>query len=104
MHLVPRRRQMMHVASVEDAKAHRTFLRLQEVPGGLEGGRPEPLARLWRGDSYTVSLTSNSITQQSQYVDYLSHSWKEEDIWLSRKHVAWSRKAYSDGARLENAS
>ncbi|PVH67782.1 hypothetical protein DL98DRAFT_637214 [Cadophora sp. DSE1049] len=87
----------------------------------------EPSARLWAGDSYTVSPTSNSTStnvsgpespdliehaeddtavriQPSRNVDYLSHNWKEEDIWSSRKHIVRNRKAYSNSARLENAS
>ncbi|PVH67843.1 hypothetical protein DL98DRAFT_662453 [Cadophora sp. DSE1049] len=87
----------------------------------------EPPASLWAGDSYTVPPTSNSTStnvsrlespdpvehaeddtavriQPSRNVDYLSHNWKEEDIWSSRKHIVWNRKAYSNSARLENAS
>ncbi|RDW60135.1 hypothetical protein BP5796_11741 [Coleophoma crateriformis] len=79
------------------------------------------------GDSYTVSPTSNSTstnvsrpgspdlaehaeddtairTQPSRHVDYLSHNWKEEDIWSSWKHIVSKRKAYNNSARLENAS
>ena len=79
------------------------------------------------GDSYTVSPTSNSTstnisradspepvehaeddtavrTQPSRHVDYLSHNWKEEDIWLSWKHIVSKRGAYNNSARLENAS
>ena len=44
--------------------------------------------------------------QPSRQVDYLSHSWKEEDIWMSWKYVI-SRRKYNDqtnSARLENAS
>ncbi|PVH72609.1 hypothetical protein DL98DRAFT_609942 [Cadophora sp. DSE1049] len=86
----------------------------------------EPPASLWAGDSYTVSPTSNSTStnvsgpespdlvehaeddtavriQPSRNVDYLSHNWKEEDIWSSRKHIVRNRKAYSNSARLENA-
>lgn len=79
------------------------------------------------GDSYTVSPTSNSTstnisradspepveraeddtavrTLPSRHVDYLSHNWKEEDIWSSWKHIVSKRGAYSNSARLENAS
>jgi hypothetical protein len=87
----------------------------------------EPPASPRTGDSYTVSPTSNSTstnvsrpdspdpiehaeddtavrTQPSRHVDYLSHNWKEEDIWLSWKHIVSKRKAYNNSARLENAS
>lgn len=78
------------------------------------------------GDSYTVSPTNSTSTNASRpgspepvehaeddtairnlptrHVDYLSHSWKEEDIWNSWKHIVSKRGAYSNSARLENAS
>lgn len=40
----------------------------------------------------------------SRHVDYLSHSWKEEDIWESWKYIVSRRCDYSNSARLENAS
>jgi hypothetical protein len=87
----------------------------------------EPPASPRTGDSYPVSTTSNSTstnvsrpespevgehpqddtavrTQPSRHVDYLSHNWKEEDIWSSWKHIVSKRKAYTNSARLENAS
>lgn len=79
------------------------------------------------GHSYTASPTSNSTStnasrphspdpvehaeddsavrsQPSRHVDYLSHNWKEEDIWSSWKLIVSRRKAYNNSARLENAS
>jgi len=87
----------------------------------------EPPASPHTGDSYTVSPTSVSTstnvsrpgspdprehaeddsavrTHPSRHVDYLSHNWKEEDIWSSWKHIVSKRKAYNNSARLENAS
>ncbi len=40
----------------------------------------------------------------SRHVDYLSHNWKEEDIWKSWKYIVSRRGDYSNSARLENAS
>ena len=40
----------------------------------------------------------------SRYVDYLSHDWREEDIWSSWKHIASKGKLYGNSRRLENAS
>ncbi|KAL2158537.1 hypothetical protein VTH06DRAFT_4304 [Thermothelomyces fergusii] len=40
----------------------------------------------------------------SHHVDYLSHNWREEDIWSSWKLVVSRRSDYSNAARLENAS
>ena len=42
--------------------------------------------------------------EPTRHVDYLSHSWKEEDVWASWRHVVSKRKVYSNSARLENAS
>jgi hypothetical protein len=90
-------------------------------------GDLEPPASPRAGDSYTVFPTSNSIsttvsrpespdsiehpqddtavrTQPSRHVDYLSHNWKEADIWSSWRHIVSKRKAYTNSARLENAS
>jgi hypothetical protein len=87
----------------------------------------EPPLSPQNGDSYTVSPTSNSTSttvsrpispdpiehaeddsavrsQPSRHVDYLSHNWKEEDIWSSWKLIVSKRKAYNNSARLENAS
>lgn len=40
----------------------------------------------------------------SQHVDYLSHDWKEEDIWSSWRHIVEHRRVYGERSRLENAS
>ena len=93
-----------------------------------QGEDLEPPASFWISDSYTASPNSNSLStnasstlespdpveyaqddtavqaQPSTNVDYLSHNWKEEDIWSSWRHVILKRKEYSDSMRLENAS
>ena len=74
----------------------------------------EPPASPRTGDSYTVSSTSERTstnvstpqtpdlgdhaeddtavrTQPSRHVDYLSHNWKEEDIWSSWKFMVSKR-------------
>ncbi|KAK7177837.1 hex2 protein [Paraphaeosphaeria sporulosa] len=40
----------------------------------------------------------------SKYVDYLSYDWKEEDVWVSWRHIVQHRSMYREGSRLENAS
>ena len=40
----------------------------------------------------------------TRHVDYLSHNWKEEDIWASWRHIVAKRNDYSNSSRLENAS
>ncbi len=43
-------------------------------------------------------------THPSRHVDYLSHDWREEDIWSSWKLIVSRRGDYNNSARLENAS
>jgi len=42
--------------------------------------------------------------EPSRHVDYLSHEWREEDIWASWRYVTTRKNDYSNGVRLENAS
>ncbi|KAK6495971.1 hypothetical protein TWF481_003016 [Arthrobotrys musiformis] len=42
--------------------------------------------------------------EPSRHVDYLSHDWKEEDIWASWRYMIGKREVYDNAARLENAS
>lgn len=44
------------------------------------------------------------VTRPSRQVDYLSHDWKEEDIWSSWRYVVSRRGEFNNSARLENAS
>lgn len=39
-----------------------------------------------------------------RHVDYLSHDWSENDIWVSWRHVTKQKAFLQSGARLENAS
>lgn len=91
----------------------------------VEDLEPPPSPRT--GSSYTPSpndrSTSNSTSrpgtpelleraeddisikvQPSRHVDYLSHNWREEDIWSSWKLIVSRRGDYTNSARLENAS
>jgi hypothetical protein len=43
-------------------------------------------------------------TRPSRQVDYLSHEWREEDIWSSWRYIVSRRGEYPNSARLENAS
>lgn len=43
-------------------------------------------------------------SEPTRHVDYLSHNWKEEDIWSSWRHIVAKRKVYANSPRLENAS
>lgn len=42
--------------------------------------------------------------EPSRHVDYLSHDWKEEDIWASWRYMVGKRKVHGNSIRLENAS
>ncbi|KAL5326343.1 hypothetical protein ACEPPN_004027 [Leptodophora sp. 'Broadleaf-Isolate-01'] len=67
----------------------------------------EPPASLWAESPDPVEHAEDDTAvriQPLRNVDYLSHNWREEDIWSSRKHIIRNRKAYNNSARLENAS
>ncbi|KAI0176246.1 hypothetical protein GGR52DRAFT_589977 [Hypoxylon sp. FL1284] len=93
--------------------------------GPLEDLEPPPSPRT--GDSYTVSPTDQDTSattsrpespgtferaeddtaverHPTQHVDYLSHDWREEDIWSSWRYIVSKRGEYINGPRLENAS
>lgn len=40
----------------------------------------------------------------TQHVDYLSHNWREEDIWSSWRYIISKRSDFANAPRLENAS
>ncbi|KAJ5162476.1 hypothetical protein N7492_007868 [Penicillium capsulatum] len=52
-----------------------------------------------------LAADDSSVEEEpSRHVDYLSHEWREEDIWASWRYVTTRKKDYSNGVRLENAS
>ncbi|KAF9785033.1 hypothetical protein BJ322DRAFT_804190 [Thelephora terrestris] len=59
-----------------------------------------------------VSVTDNAATPDDSsvttlptgQVDYLSHQWREEDVWSSWKSMTRQKNAITNGTRLENAS
>lgn len=58
-----------------------------------------------------VSVTNHAVpddtsfsTQPEGQVDYLSHEWKEEDVWRSWRSMTRQKNAIANGMRLENAS
>lgn len=42
--------------------------------------------------------------EPTRHVDYLSHEWREQDIWSSWRYVVARRKTINNSVRLENAS
>ena len=53
----------------------------------------------------TPAADDTSLEEEpSRHVDYLSHDWREEDIWSSWRYMTRRKNVYSNGLRLENAS
>lgn len=55
-------------------------------------------------DFYAASDDTAVGIQPTRHVDYLSHNWREEDIWSSWKHIISNRDNFNNSSRLENAS
>ncbi|CCM06363.1 uncharacterized protein FIBRA_08620 [Fibroporia radiculosa] len=58
-----------------------------------------------------VSVTHSTAPDDSSFstlpdgqVDYLSHEWREEDVWRSWRNMTRQKNAIANGMRLENAS
>ncbi|OBZ73637.1 hypothetical protein A0H81_06290 [Grifola frondosa] len=58
-----------------------------------------------------VSVSHSAAPDDSSFdtlpegqVDYLSHNWKEEDVWRSWRSMTRQKNAIANGMRLENAS
>jgi Fungal protein of unknown function (DUF1752) len=67
--------------------------------------RPEELRRIPSLElSQTVNDDQAVEDQPTRHVDYLSHEWKEEDIWSSWRYIVARRNVYNNSVRLENAS
>jgi hypothetical protein len=54
--------------------------------------------------SNTVRDDSSIENQPTRHVDYLSHDWKEKDIWSSWRYIVSRRGGFRNSIRLENAS
>lgn len=55
-------------------------------------------------DFYAAADDTAVGIQPTRHVDYLSHEWREEDIWSSWKHIISNRDSFNNASRLENAS
>lgn len=65
---------------------------------------PSPSAE---DDTLTRKTTQDDQSieaEPTRHVDYLSHEWREEDIWRSWSYVVHRRGGLTNGTRLENAS
>lgn len=52
----------------------------------------------------SIGDDSDIRDQPSRHVDYLSHKWKEEDVWSSWRHIVGKRNILENWERLENAA
>jgi hypothetical protein len=71
----------------------------------------EPPTQISSPPADDPSLSSHSTqddhaieVEPTRHVDYLSHEWKEEDIWKSWSYVSHRRASLANATRLENAS
>lgn len=56
-------------------------------------------------DSSTKPLCDDNAVEEepAHNVDYLSHVWREDDIWVTRRYVLQKQRALKNSTRLENA-
>lgn len=89
-----------HVALIEQIKKYDdddVEDKVQQKETNGEKGQQKPDQEESRSPEDDIALCRD---QHSRYVDYLSHHWKEEDIWSSWKHIVSKRTAYDNSARL----
>ena len=53
---------------------------------------------------FTTRDDTSMREEPTALIDYLSHDWKEEDLWRSWRHIIEKRESTSESRRLENAS
>ncbi|KAF3919743.1 hypothetical protein ABW20_dc0107686 [Dactylellina cionopaga] len=90
-----------------------TFIHLETSIGEDEEEEEDPPASPTNNIPKIITTAELPVTaidditlrvEPSRHVDYLSHKWKEEDIWASWRYMIGKRKVYDNAARLENAS
>jgi hypothetical protein len=72
-----------------------SFIELEEL--AVSSGPDSPGIAEHAEDDSAVS------SGPSQQVDYLSHDWKEDDIWSSLRYMNSKKGDFANNARLENA-
>ena len=55
-------------------------------------------------DNVITPDDSSVTTLPTGQVDYLSHQWREEDVYSSWRSMTKQKNAIANGTRLENAS
>ncbi|PYI07425.1 hypothetical protein BO78DRAFT_92297 [Aspergillus sclerotiicarbonarius CBS 121057] len=76
----------------------------QKEPEALSDVSVDSSADLQRLTQAPAADDSTIEDEPSRHVDYLSHEWRQEDIWASWRYVVARRNVYDNGVRLENAS
>ncbi|CAL1714326.1 unnamed protein product [Somion occarium] len=71
------------------------------VPATLTSYLPTLLVKV---SNTAVPDDSSFSTLPQGQVDYLSHEWREEDVWRSWRSMTRQKNAIANGMRLENAS
>ncbi|KAH8675974.1 hypothetical protein BX600DRAFT_432510 [Xylariales sp. PMI_506] len=88
--------------------AHIEDLEAPPSPGTGDSYTASPAATTSRPESPEVPDHAEDDTaisrRPTQHVDYLSHDWREEDIWSSWRYIVSKRGEYANSSRLENAS
>ena len=72
------------------------------VPATLTSYLPTLLVKV--SPTSAVPDDSSFSTLPQGQVDYLSHDWREEDVWRSWRSMTRQKNAIANGMRLENAS
>lgn len=73
-------------------------------PGTPTNASINPLADFPCAPPQIPAADDSSVEEEPlRHVDYLSHEWIEEDIWMSWRYVVFHRKKYENSVRLENA-
>lgn len=76
---------------------------MMPVPATLTSYLPVLLHSVTNHGPQAPDDSSYSIQPEGQ-VDYLSHEWREEDVWSSWRSMTRQKNAIANGMRLENAS
>lgn len=85
----------------EDQEEEDDKLEVHEVSQSPNGLNPSPLPTAFP----LISDDTWAELGPSRQVDYLSHEWRESDIWSSWRYIRRKKAWYpQNAARLENAS
>lgn len=102
------------IASCQDSRnRQKPFFIFSSPSYSLRGLSSSPSSRMAANylsllmSSVNVSTSDDSDitnTHSTGQVDYLSHEWREEDVWHSWRRMTRQKNEIANGTRLENAS